>query len=644
MPSPGEDVQSWSTVAADNGSSDPLINWVEGQTRASVNNSSRSELAAHAKDRNLRNGSIVTTGTANAQQFLSGVSYTTVPTGLLVKLKIGAGLSNNASATLNMDGIGDVLIKTSNGENLRGNELVAGCYTDFVYNGTNWIFLYSYEFIIDLINGGGGVIIGKQIFSAPGSASYTPTAGMQCCIIECVGGGGGGGGASSGSNEYMTGGGGGGGGYARTLAIAADIGVGQTITIGAGGTGSAGGGAGGSGGQTQLGTLCQATGGAGGGDATNGLIPPGGVGGVGVIGDLLCNGGAGGPGFYSTSIATAGIFARAGSGGSSVLGGGGQGCPNINGGGGGGGHYGGGAGGSSSYNGSGLAGGSFGGGGIVIVTEYAGRGAPGRDGVQGSPGPIGPVGPSGPGTGDVLRFGTPVAGQLAVWTDASHIQGGNAANLPTITNVVIQTFTASGTYTPTTGMKFCILECVGGGGGAGSANAAAGEYMVGGGGGSGGYSRKRATAADIGVSKAVTVGAGGAGSGGVAGAGSSGGSSTVGTLCIANGGLGGDQAVNGAIPAGGAGGVPGTGDIIAAGAPGMPGFYNASTSNNTFARAGTGGSSFFGGGGAALNANAGGGIAGGHYGGGASGSVSLSAGLAGGAPGGAGVVIITEYI
>src|SRR5262245_38228734 len=122
MPSPGEDIQSWSVTAANNGTADPSINWAEGQTRASVNNSARSQMAAHAKSRNLNNGSIVTTGSANAQAFLSGLTYTTIPTGLRATLKVGAGLTNTASTTLNMDGLGGVLVKTADGNNLLGGE------------------------------------------------------------------------------------------------------------------------------------------------------------------------------------------------------------------------------------------------------------------------------------------------------------------------------------------------------------------------------------------------------------------------------------------------------------------------------------------------------------------------------------------
>src|SRR5258708_31881807 len=101
-------------------------------------------MAAQAKGRNLRNGSIVTAGTANAQTFTSGVGYTvTVPTGLLVRLKIGPALTNTASATLNMDGIGAVVILDQRGNTLGPGMLVAGSYAGFFFFFTNLIFIFS---------------------------------------------------------------------------------------------------------------------------------------------------------------------------------------------------------------------------------------------------------------------------------------------------------------------------------------------------------------------------------------------------------------------------------------------------------------------------------------------------------------------
>ena len=99
-------------------------------------------MAAHAKQRNLLNGSIVTAGSANAQTFFSGLDYTVVPTGLRVLLRIGPSLTNTTTATLNMDNIGAVAIKTMVAADLAGGELVADAYAEFCYNGTNWILLH----------------------------------------------------------------------------------------------------------------------------------------------------------------------------------------------------------------------------------------------------------------------------------------------------------------------------------------------------------------------------------------------------------------------------------------------------------------------------------------------------------------------
>jgi hypothetical protein len=425
MPSPGEDIQSWSVTAVNNGTADPLIDWHEGQTRASVNNSARSEMAAHAKNRNLLNGSIVTTGSANAQQFLSGLTYTTVPTGLVVRLKVGPGLTSTTATTLNMDGIGDVAVKTADGSDLLGGEFVADSYVDLLYNGTNWIFLYSERFINDQLHGGGGIIIGQQKFSTPGTFTYTPTPGMECCIIECVGGGGGGGGGSGTDGCTYGGGGGGGAAYARKLATAADVGAALTVTVGAGGIAGNGTASGGQGGPTSVGSLCAA---AGGNEGVTGHAGSGGFGGLGGqtgTGDFIATGGTGESGWYGngTAISTVAYMAS-NAGGSSTLGGGGRtalitsvnnannasGAPG----------FGGGGSGGIAHAGFVTAAGGAGGSGLVIITEFAGRGAPGAIGATGA---VGPPGPAGAGTGDVLVFGTPAAGQIAQWNDTSHIQG-----------------------------------------------------------------------------------------------------------------------------------------------------------------------------------------------------------------------------
>lgn len=198
------------------------------------------------------------------------------------------------------------------------------------------------------------------------------------------------------------------------------------------------------------------------------------------------------------------------------------------------------------------------------------------------------------------------------------------AGATSVVTVTKQTFTATGTYTPTTGMLFCLVEMVGGGGGGGNGSAASNGS---GGGGAGQYSRALLTAAQIGASKAITIPA-------AAGGGSAGGTVTLTTLCTAVGGSSG-AAGTANISNGGAGGTGGTSDIATTGAPGQ---WGAGTTGLAAIIGGAGGSSPFGGGGANVNgvgsANSGTGFG---SGGGGSG------GNNGGGAGTKGVVYITEY-
>jgi hypothetical protein len=217
-------------------------------------------------------------------------------------------------------------------------------------------------------------------------------------------------------------------------------------------------------------------------------------------------------------------------------------------------------------------------------------------------------------------------------------------NIGAVAVIKKQTFTASGTYTPSSNMLYCIIECVGGGGaGGGAAGSGTGAYG-GGGGGSGGYSRTYASATAIGASQTVTVGGGGAGSANAAGG--SGGQTSVGTLCIANGGTGGAASNSGQLGSGGPGASANTGDVSYAGNAGGPGFFNGNISaDNVQTYSGFGGASVFGGSvigvltsGAALAGNAAS-----SKGAGGSGAYAQAAGSAAGGAGAGGFVVITEF-
>jgi len=219
-----------------------------------------------------------------------------------------------------------------------------------------------------------------------------------------------------------------------------------------------------------------------------------------------------------------------------------------------------------------------------------------------------------------------------------------------LSSVKTQTFTTTGTYTPTAGMTQCIIEVVGGGGGGGSlfTNALGSNFSAGGGGG-GGYARGLFSAATIGASQVVTIGAGGAG-GAAAGAnnGATGGTTSVGSLIGASGGIGGQFDQRDSPPALGGGGGTGTGgDFVTTG---TPGFWGMTVGLQLPIISGFGGSTFFGGGAPGVSVLSTGptsaaGLNGTSYGGGGSGAASIAVipSVAGG-NGFAGIVIVTEFV
>lgn len=111
----------------------------------------------------------------------------------------------------------------------------------------------------------------------------------------------------------------------------------------------------------------------------------------------------------------------------------------------------------------------------------------------------------------------------------------NIINNSDITTCNIQTLSGSGTYTPTAGMKFIIVEMCGGGGGSGGVSAAAGVIATSASGAPGGYLRFMMTAAQVGASLSYAVGAAGAAGTSTPGAGGNGGATTFGNWTAAAG-------------------------------------------------------------------------------------------------------------
>lgn len=198
----------------------------------------------------------------------------------------------------------------------------------------------------------------------------------------------------------------------------------------------------------------------------------------------------------------------------------------------------------------------------------------------------------------------------------------------------IQVITASGTYTPSTGMVYVATRMVGGGGGGA---ACIGGVAAGSGGGGAEFRFGIFTAAQIGSSQSATVGAAGTAGTSSAGGGT-GGTTSLGTLMTAIGGTGG---TNGTLAVGGIGGTGGTGGA------GIPGGQGGPTSSGTFVVSGAGGDTplgFGGAGRAASSTTASAGFPGAGYGSGGGGAIQFSSTTQNGGLGAPGVIILVEYL
>lgn len=249
---------------------------------------------------------------------------------------------------------------------------------------------------------------------------------------------------------------------------------------------------------------------------------------------------------------------------------------------------------------------------------------------------------------DLTQVGRDIIGKSSIANVLSYLGLGDGTGRL----INVQTFTASGTYTPTSGTKFVIAEVLGGGGGGGS-NAAtpSSGAAAAAGGASGAYAVcKHSPTGPV----SVVIGAGGAG--GVstaAGAdGSTGGTSSYGAVS-APGGRGGPRGVAfNTLPTGGnvANGSSGVTGSVIVGTQGTGGSYGILYSDSN-ATGGGGANSIYGAGGIAITINNGGlgtsqGADANGYGSGGGGAVSVHTATAYSSRGGngtSGIVIIWEY-
>jgi hypothetical protein len=131
---------NWSQTAASNATADASINWAEGQSPSSINDSARAMMAATAKYRDDITGAIVTTGTSTAYSVSSYSQFDTLAHMNGQMIAFTPHVTNTATVTLNVDGLGVIPLRSSPGVELPSGTIIQGSPYVALYNQTNGEF------------------------------------------------------------------------------------------------------------------------------------------------------------------------------------------------------------------------------------------------------------------------------------------------------------------------------------------------------------------------------------------------------------------------------------------------------------------------------------------------------------------------
>jgi microcystin-dependent protein len=124
----------WSRTAASNAIADPSVNWQEGQSPSSVNDSARAMMASIAKYRDDITGAIVTGGTATAYTVTSYQGFDTLARLDGQIIAFTPHTTNAATVTLNVDSLGPKPLRSSPGTELLAGVLIQGTPYAALYN------------------------------------------------------------------------------------------------------------------------------------------------------------------------------------------------------------------------------------------------------------------------------------------------------------------------------------------------------------------------------------------------------------------------------------------------------------------------------------------------------------------------------
>ncbi|MCK1595485.1 tail fiber protein [Bradyrhizobium sp. 164] len=126
----------WSQTAANNATFDPAINWAEGQSPSSVNDSARALMASAAKWRDDIAGAIATGGTSTAYTVTSHQSFDAISRLNGQMIAFVPHTTNTGACTLNVDGLGAAPIRQFHNVDLTSGVLIQNTPYLVVYNSS----------------------------------------------------------------------------------------------------------------------------------------------------------------------------------------------------------------------------------------------------------------------------------------------------------------------------------------------------------------------------------------------------------------------------------------------------------------------------------------------------------------------------
>lgn len=130
----------WSQTASADATADSTINWAEGQSPSSVNDSARAMMAAIAKHRDDIAGAIVTSGTSTAYTVASYQQFDTLAHLSGQAIAFTPHVTNGATVTINIDGLGAKPLRAAPNVELPAGTVVQGTPYVALYNNADQAF------------------------------------------------------------------------------------------------------------------------------------------------------------------------------------------------------------------------------------------------------------------------------------------------------------------------------------------------------------------------------------------------------------------------------------------------------------------------------------------------------------------------